>query len=91
MSAPKAKIGTPPVSYDVQRDRILRFLYERHTTARGPAKIPIGIRDLQSEMKRTHGMTQQEVSRLISITWFKLAGSVRSLRNVLSLQLAEWN
>jgi len=47
---------------DDKRDKILRFLYHRHKTARGINKIPIGIRDLQSEMKTQHGMTQADVS-----------------------------
>ena len=61
---PKTRPKDPPapVSHDVQRDRILRFLYDRHISARGPAKIPIGIRDLQADLKKLYGMTQQEVS-----------------------------
>lgn len=61
---PKAKNKAPveSVSYDVQRDRILRFLYERHATARSPAKILIGIQDLRAELKKRYGMSQQDVS-----------------------------
>ena len=46
---------------DQKRDAILRFLYEKHKTSRGVAKIPIGIRDLQAEMKKREGLTQQVV------------------------------
>ena len=42
---------------DERRDKILRFLYERHKKTRGIQKIPIGIRDLQSEMKKKHEMS----------------------------------
>jgi hypothetical protein len=47
---------------DDHRDRILRFLYGRHKTTRGITKIPIGIQDLQREMKNRDGMKQNEVS-----------------------------
>lgn len=60
---------------DVKRDKILRYLYERHKSSRGVSAIPIGIRDLQSEMKKRYGMTQQEVSHnldyLIQMGWVK--------------------
>ena len=81
---PKAKSKTPvePVSYEVQRDRILRFLYERHTTARGPGKIVIGIRDLQTGLKKQYGMTQQEVSSnldyLVQVGWVREVAKERS-------------
>jgi hypothetical protein len=38
---------------DDRRDRILRFLYNRHQNARGITAIPIGIQELRREMKRT--------------------------------------
>lgn len=47
---------------DQKRDAILRFLYERHNSARGVSRIPIGIRDLQAEMKKRAGITQQDVA-----------------------------
>ena len=60
---------------DEKRDKILRFLYERHKTARSPRRIPIGIRDLQSEMKRRHNMSQSDVASnldyLVQVGWVK--------------------
>jgi hypothetical protein len=60
---------------DQNRDRILRFLYQRHKTTRGINKIPIGIRDLQSEMKKQHQMSQADVSSnldyLIQTGWVR--------------------
>lgn len=62
-------------SNDVKRDKILRFLYERHKQSRGIAKIPIGIRDLQSEMKIKYSMSQQDVSSnldyLVQVGWVR--------------------
>jgi hypothetical protein len=82
MPKAKSKALIMPVSHDVQRDRILRFLYERHTTARGPAKIVIGIRDLQAELKKRYGMTQQEVSSnldyLVQVGWVREVAKERS-------------
>jgi len=60
---------------DECRDRIIRFLYERHTTSRSVRKIPIGIRDLNREMKSRHGMKQQEVSS--NLTYLIQSGWVR--------------
>lgn len=61
---------------DDKRDKILRFLYERHKHSRGIAKIPIGIRDLQSEMKNRYSMTQQDVSSnldyLVQVGWVRV-------------------
>lgn len=60
---------------DVKRDAILRFLHQRHKTTRGISKIPIGIRDLQSEMKKQHGMTQAELASnldyLVQVQWVR--------------------
>ena len=60
---------------DEKRDNILRFLYERHKKARGIQKIPIGIRDLQSEMKKRHKMSQPDVASnldyLIQVGWVR--------------------
>ena len=64
-----------PNAEDERRDKILRFLYERHKKTRGIQKIPIGIRDLQSEMKKKHEMSQPEVSSnldyLIQVGWVR--------------------
>jgi len=60
---------------DEKRDQILRFLYQRHKNTRGINKIPIGIRDLQSEMKKLHGMSQPEVASnldyLVQVGWVR--------------------
>jgi len=47
---------------DNRRDNILRFLYDRHQTAKGITAIPIGIQDLRREMKNRYGMKQSEVA-----------------------------
>jgi hypothetical protein len=62
---------------DAKRDKILRFLYERHKTTRGINKIPIGIQELQREMKKCHEMKQQEVSSNLDYLW--QAGWVRDV------------
>jgi len=60
---------------DVKRDAILRFLYQRHKTTRSIGKLPIGIRDLQSEMKKQHRMSQADVASnldyLIQVQWVR--------------------
>lgn len=67
---------------DDKRDKILRFLYQRHKTTRGINKIPIGIRDLQSEMKKQHQMSQADVSSnldyLIQVSWVREVVKERS-------------
>lgn len=60
---------------DVKRDAILRFLHQRHKTTKSISKLPIGIRDLQSEMKKQHGMSQSDVASnldyLIQVQWVR--------------------
>jgi hypothetical protein len=60
---------------DDRRDKMLRFLYSRHQTARGITTIPIGILDLRRAMKSMYGMKQSEVASnldyLIQIGWVK--------------------
>jgi hypothetical protein len=60
---------------DDRRDKILRFLYEGHRTARGITAIPIGIQDLRREMKNRHGMKQPDVAAnldyLIQVGWLR--------------------
>ena len=67
---------------DEKRDQILRFLHERHRTTRCIRKIPIGIRDLQSEMKKRFGMTQPDVASnldyLVQVGWVKDVTKERS-------------
>src|SRR5438477_12190806 len=60
---------------DDRRDKILRYLYERHQTAKGITAIPIGIQDLRREMKNRYGMKQPEVAAnldyLIQVGWVR--------------------
>jgi hypothetical protein len=60
---------------DNHRDEILRFLYDRHQTARGITAIPIGIQDLRREMKSRYAMKQSEVASnldyLIQVGWVR--------------------
>ena len=60
---------------DNRRDEILRFLYDRHQTAKGITAIPIGIQDLRREMKKPYGMKQPEVAsnldHLIQVGWVR--------------------
>jgi hypothetical protein len=60
---------------DAKRDAILRFLHVRHKTTKSISKLPIGIRDLQSEMKKQHGMKQADVASnldyLIQVQWVR--------------------
>lgn len=51
-------VGNPD---DLIRDAILRHLFNVHKSARSPAKAGIGIRDLHSALKVSHGYKQQEV------------------------------
>jgi hypothetical protein len=95
MSEPrkKARPKALPVSHDEHRDRILRFLYERHTAARGPAKIPIGIRDLQREMKQRFAMSQQDVSSnldyLVQVGWGREVVKERSFTTDRGMELSQ--
>src|SRR5262245_15706939 len=60
---------------DDRRDKILRFLYDRHRMAQGITAIPIGIQDLRREMKNRHGLKRSEVASnldyLIQIGWVR--------------------
>jgi hypothetical protein len=60
---------------DDRRDKILRFLYDRHQTAKGITAIPIGIQDLRREMKKRYEMKQAEVASnldyLIQVGWVR--------------------
>ena len=60
---------------DDRRDKILRFRYDRHQSARGITAIPIGIQDLRREMKSRYGMKQPEVASnldyLIQVGWVR--------------------
>src|SRR5690606_15260076 len=66
-------------------------LFERHSSARGPAKIPIGIRDLQRELKQRHDMTQQEVSSnldyLVQVGWVREVVKERSFKTQGGMEL----
>lgn len=78
---------------DDKRDKILRFLYDRHKKSRGIAKIPIGIRDLQSEMKNSYSMTQQEVSSnldfLVQVGWVREVVKERSITTKTGMELSQ--
>jgi hypothetical protein len=78
---------------DQKRDQILRFLYERHKTTRGIHKIPIGIRDLQAEMKSKHGMKPQEVSSnldfLVQASWVCEVKKDRSITTKSGMELSQ--
>ncbi len=60
---------------DAKRDKILRYLHERHKTARGIGKIAVGIQELQREMKKRHGLSQADVSSnldyLVQVGWVR--------------------
>lgn len=60
---------------DTKRDNILRYLYERHKKTRGIGQIPVGIQELQREMKARYSMKQNEVSSnldyLIQVGWVR--------------------
>jgi hypothetical protein len=47
---------------DEIRDLILRLLYDRHRTARSPSTIPVGIRELNSELKQRHDLKQNQIA-----------------------------
>jgi hypothetical protein len=78
---------------DDKRDKILRFLYERHKHSRGIAKIPIGIRDLQSEMKKRYLLPQQEVSSnldyLVQVGWVREVIRERSITTKTGMELSQ--
>lgn len=77
---------------DDKRDNILRFLFTRHKTTRGINKIPIGIRDLQREMKGQHGMSQAEVSSnldyLIQAGWVREVVKERAFKTKGGMQVS---
>jgi hypothetical protein len=78
---------------DDARDKIVRFLYERHKTTRGITKIPIGIRDLQTAMKSSHALKQHEVSSnldyLIQVGWVKEVIKERSFKTPGGMELSQ--
>jgi predicted transcriptional regulator len=75
------------------RDKMLRFLYERHKTAKGITKIPIGIRDLQAEMKKQYELKQPEVSSnldyLIQVGWVKEVVKERSFKTPRGMEISQ--
>jgi predicted transcriptional regulator len=77
---------------DERRDQILRFLYERHKTTRGIQKIPIGIRDLQREMKTRLGMAQPEVASnldyLVQVGWVREVTKERSFKTGKGMEIS---
>lgn len=77
---------------DDKRDKLLRFLYELHKKARGIQAIPVGIRELQSAMKKRHEMTQADVSSnldyLIQVRWVKEVVRERSFKTPGGMELS---
>jgi hypothetical protein len=75
------------------RDKLLRFLYDRHKRAKGIGKIPIGIRDLQKEMKGRYGLKQNEVSSnldyLIQVDWVREVVRERTFKTKRGMQLSQ--
>src|SRR5437764_9829863 len=85
--------GGPAVNPDDEkRDHILRFLYERHKTTRGIQKIPIGIRDLQREMKARFSMKQPEVASnldyLVQVGWVRKVTKERSFKTGKGMEIS---
>jgi hypothetical protein len=78
---------------DDVRDKLLRFLYERHKTAKGITKIPIGIRDLQKEMRDRHGLKQSEVASnldyLIQVNWVREVVRERTFKTRRGMELSQ--
>jgi hypothetical protein len=93
MAKGKTKTPVEPVPYDVQRDHILRFLYERHESARSPTKILVGIQDLRGELKKRHGMTQQDVSSnldyLVQVGWVREVAKDRSFTTPRGMEVSK--
>ncbi len=77
---------------DQKRDAILRYLYQRHKSARGIAMIPVGIQDLQREMKDQHAMKQAEVSSnldyLVQVGWVREVVKERSFKTPRGMELS---
>src|SRR5438552_7900133 len=80
-------------SDDDTRDKILRFLHERHKTARGIGKIAIGIRDLDKEMKDRYGLKQSEVASnldyLIQVNWVREVVRERTFKTRSGMELSQ--
>ena len=78
---------------DQKRDAILRYLHQRHRNTRGISKIPIGIRDLQAEMKAQAGLSQQEVSSnldyLVQVGWVKEVVKDRSFKTKGGMEVSQ--
>ncbi|MEZ6072140.1 MAG: hypothetical protein R3C10_18260 [Pirellulales bacterium] len=78
---------------DQKRDQILRFLHQRHASARGIAKIPIGIRDLQREMKEQFEMKQHDVASnldyLVQVGWVAEVVKNRSFKTKAGMEVGQ--
>ena len=78
---------------DDVRDKILRFLYDRHKTTKGITKISIGIRDLQSAMKKAYGFKQNQVSSnldyLIQVGWVREVIKERSFTTARGMDISQ--
>jgi hypothetical protein len=78
---------------DDVRDKLLRFLYERHKSSKGIGKIAIGIRDLQKEMKARFGLKQADVTSnldyLIQVGWVREVVRERTFKTKRGMELSQ--
>jgi hypothetical protein len=77
---------------DDVRDKLLRFLYERHKNSKAIGKIAMGIRDLQKEMKARFGLKQPEVASnldLIQVGWVREVIRERTFKTKRGMELSQ--
>ncbi|MHA2213834.1 MAG: hypothetical protein ACW992_11800, partial [Candidatus Thorarchaeota archaeon] len=66
---------------DAIRDAIIRYLYDRHSKARGPKAVAVKISDIQKEMKKSgykQGETNSNLDYLIQKGWVREVVSQRT-------------
>lgn len=66
---------------DAIRDAIIRYLYDRHSKARGPKGVAVKISDIQKEMKKSgykQGETNSNLDYLIQKGWVRDVVSQRT-------------
>jgi hypothetical protein len=66
---------------DAIRDAIIRYLYDRHSKARGPKAVAVKISDIQKEMKKSgykQGETNSNLDYLIQKEWVREVVSQRT-------------
>jgi hypothetical protein len=78
---------------DDKREKILKFLYARHKNTKGITKIPIGIRELQKEMRQLYELKQQDVSSnldyLIQVGWVRDVTKERKFKTKGGMELSQ--